>query len=72
MTPSPVLTRRERDCLSCVARGLTMAETAATLGISPRTVEAHLAAARARLGADSTAQAIGIATRRKIIRLSVA
>ena len=69
---APLLTRRERDCLSCVARGLTMAETATALDISPRTVEAHLTAARTKLGADSTAQAIGIATRRKIIRLSVA
>lgn len=71
MKPSPALTRRERECLSRVARGLTAEATADELEISTRTVEAHLATARAKLGANSTAQAIGIATRRKTIRLSV-
>jgi DNA-binding CsgD family transcriptional regulator len=39
----------------------------ATIIISPRTVEQHLASARGKLGAYSTAQAIAIATRRHII-----
>jgi DNA-binding CsgD family transcriptional regulator len=72
MTPSPALTRRERDCLSCAARGLTYAETAAELGLSARTVEHYLAVARHKLGAISTTQAVGIAQRRGAIRSRVA
>ncbi|MCO6186782.1 LuxR C-terminal-related transcriptional regulator [Rhizobium sp. L1K21] len=39
------LTRRERDIIKCLARGLTAKETARDLSISPRTVEDY----RARL-----------------------
>ena len=67
MTTSPDLTPRERDCLSWAARGMTYQGIAGALDVSPRTVEQHLASARRRLGAQSTAQAIAIATRRHII-----
>ena len=65
--PSPGLTPRERDCLSCAARGMTYREIAKVLDISPRTVEQHLASARSKLGAHSTAHAIAVAARRRII-----
>lgn len=37
-----ILTRRESDCLHCLAQGKTAKETARILGISNRTVEAYL------------------------------
>jgi DNA-binding CsgD family transcriptional regulator len=72
MTPPPELTRRELECLSCVARGLTYEATAAELGLSSKTVEHYLAIARRKLGAFSTAQAVGVAQRRGLIRSRVA
>jgi DNA-binding CsgD family transcriptional regulator len=68
MTSSRDLTPRERDCLSCAARGLTYSETAAELGISAKTVEHYLAVARHKLGAFSTTQAVGIALRSGFVR----
>ena len=70
--PSRGLTPRERDCLSCAARGLTYAETATALSLSTRTVEHHLAIARRKLGAFSTTQAVGVAQRRGLFRIRVA
>jgi DNA-binding CsgD family transcriptional regulator len=67
MSRFPELTPRERDCLSWAAQGMTYQEIAGTLDVSPRTVEQHLASARSKLGAHSTAQAIAIATRRHMI-----
>ena len=55
-TGEPV-TGREKDVLDLVRAGLTNAEIAARLGLSRRTVETHLAAAGARLGARSRVQA---------------
>jgi len=72
MSRSPDLTPRERDCLSSAARGMTYQEIAGALDVSPRTVEQHLASARRKLGAHSTAQAVAIATRRGLIRSRVA
>jgi len=72
MSRSAHLSPRERDCLSCAARGMTYREIADALDISSRTVEQHLASARRKLGAHSTAQAIAIATRRHIITSRVA
>lgn len=53
-----VLTRRERDTLSYLARGLRVQRTADKLGISEATVELHLRNARRKLKARTTAQAI--------------
>jgi DNA-binding CsgD family transcriptional regulator len=72
MSRSPDLTPRERDCLSWAAQGMTYQEIAGALDVSPRTVEQHLASARSKLGAYSTAQAVAIATRRHIITSGVA
>lgn len=58
-----VLTRRERECLLWVAEGKTIADTGDILGISDKTVDKHLATARAKLDALSTAQAIAQAIR---------
>ncbi|CAK15646.1 PA1136 family autoinducer-binding transcriptional regulator [Pseudomonas entomophila] len=56
-----VLSERERQVLAWTAAGQRQADIAATLGLSVRTVENHLRAARRRLGVATTAQAIRIA-----------
>lgn len=57
------LSVREREVLTWTAAGRRHADIAATLGLSERTVENHLRAARRRLGVATTAQAIKIAIR---------
>lgn len=52
------LSMREREVLIGLVRGNTNKETAAALGISPRTVEIHRSNMVARLGARSTGDAI--------------
>jgi DNA-binding CsgD family transcriptional regulator len=54
------LTLRERQCLALAASGLVTKQMAAEIGISEKTVELHLARARHKLGAHTTAQAVAI------------
>jgi two-component system response regulator NreC len=56
--PGERLTDRERDVLRLLARGHTNAEIARELYVSLRTVEAHRAALRSRLGAGSRAELV--------------
>ncbi len=55
------LTDRELEVLQSVARGERSKEIAAQLGISERTVKAHLASIYSKLGVDSRAAAIAVA-----------
>ncbi len=57
------MSRREREVLTLVARGLTTEDVAQRLGISPRTVQFHLDSVRTKLGAANRQEAIAIATR---------
>ncbi|WP_256578725.1 PA1136 family autoinducer-binding transcriptional regulator [Pseudomonas sp. B28(2017)] len=57
------LSGREREVLTWTAAGRRQADIASALGLSERTVENHLRAARRRLGVATTAQAIKIAIR---------
>lgn len=57
------LTEREREVLRHVVAGRTNREAAEVLGISPRTIEVHRAAAMRKLGARNTAEMIRIALR---------
>jgi DNA-binding CsgD family transcriptional regulator len=55
---SSELTAREREILALVARGLTAAEVARDLVLSPRTVEKHLEHAYSKIGARNRAEGI--------------
>ncbi len=55
------LTERELEVLRSVARGERSKEIAVQLGISERTVKAHLASIYGKLGVDSRAAAIAVA-----------
>ena len=55
---SPVLTQREHQVVSLVAEGLTNAEIAQTLWISPGTVRRHLENVFAKLGVHTRTAAV--------------
>ncbi len=61
------LTDRESEVLAAVARGERSKEIAAHLGISERTVKAHLASIYEKLGVDSRAGAIAAAAQRGLL-----
>jgi NarL family two-component system response regulator YdfI len=63
----PVLTTRERDILSAVARGERSKEIAAHLGLTTRTVETYLANIYNKLGVDSRAAAVAVALSRGLL-----
>ncbi|WP_067215907.1 LuxR family transcriptional regulator [Stappia indica] len=65
--PASPLTVRERDCVAWAAEGKTEWESAAILGIAPRTVESHLIAARRKLNAANKVHLIAIAFRLGLI-----
>jgi DNA-binding NarL/FixJ family response regulator len=62
--PAATLTPREREVLSLVAAGLANKQIARRLGISDRTVKAHLTSVFARLGVEDRTQAALWAQRR--------
>ena len=64
---APELTEREGEVLAAVARGERSKEIAARLGITERTVKAHLASIYNKLGVDSRAAAIAVAARRGLL-----
>ena len=69
--PSPsgdiTLTEREREVLVGAARGERSKEIAARLGISERTVKAYLSSIYNKLGVDSRAAAIAVASQRGLL-----
>jgi DNA-binding NarL/FixJ family response regulator len=62
-----VLSDREREVLTCLAKGLSSKEIASTLDISPRTVESHRANLMRKLGVKSIALLTQVAIREGII-----
>jgi NarL family two-component system response regulator YdfI len=62
------LTDRELEVLISVARGERSKEIAVQLGISERTVKAHLASIYNKLGVDSRAAAIAVAAQRGLLK----
>ena len=61
------LTVREREVLTRVAQGERSKEIAAHLGITERTVKAHLASIYTKLDVDSRASAVAVAIERGIL-----
>ena len=61
------LTEREREVLTRVAHGERSKEIAARLGITERTVKAHLASIYTKLDVDSRASAVAVAIERGIL-----
>ncbi|WP_372612048.1 autoinducer binding domain-containing protein [Aquicoccus sp.] len=55
----PALSTREREILQWVAEGKSQQDIGDILSISHRTVEVHLRSGRSKLGALTTAQAVG-------------
>ncbi|HSO12647.1 MAG TPA: response regulator transcription factor [Anaerolineales bacterium] len=64
----PLLTERELEVLEAVARGERSKEVATRLGISERTVKAHLASIYNKLGVDSRAAAIAVAAQKGMLK----
>jgi NarL family two-component system response regulator YdfI len=62
------LTDRELEVLAAVARGERSKEIAVQLGISERTVKAHLASIYSKLGVDSRAAAIAVSAQMGLLR----
>ena len=62
------LTGREREVLAAVAKGERSKEIAVHLGITERTVKAHLASIYQKLGVDSRAAAIAVAAQRGLLQ----
>lgn len=67
--PAPELSAREREVLLWAAQGKTAWETAAILGISPKTVEFHLGNCGRKLGTATKAQTILAAARKGLLPL---
>lgn len=62
-----VLSGRERECLTWIARGLTVAQAAEQLGISSGTVRFHVTNAAKKLGVTSRSHAAVRATQMQLI-----
>ena len=67
--PVPELSPRQRDILESITRGLTNAQIALQLDISPESVKTHIAKLFEKLGAASRSEAIAIALRRHLLKI---
>jgi DNA-binding CsgD family transcriptional regulator len=54
------LSRRQRECLSLAAHGLTTEDIASTLGISARTAQYHFDSIRTKMGAATRQEAVAM------------
>jgi len=59
-SPSPFLSKRQRQCLHYVGRGLSSKEIARELGISPSTVDNHVRLGMERLNTTSRIEAANL------------
>lgn len=68
----PTLTGREVEVLDGLARGLPTKLIGRDLGVSPKTVEAHVARVLAKLGARNRAHAVSLAMEQGLVSTDVA
>jgi len=61
------LTPREREVIHLVSEGLSNKQIAQRLGIAERTAKFHVRQIMSKLGADNRAQAVALATRRRLL-----
>ena len=66
--PDSILTERELEVLLSAARGERNKEIAYKLGITERTVKAHLASIYQKFNVDSRAAAVAVAAQRRLLR----
>ena len=64
------LTERELQILELVSRGLTVKQVASRIGLSPRTVETHIAKLYRKLGVRNRVQAVSRAAALGLVELS--
>lgn len=65
--PADALTPREREVLRLVSEGMQNKQIAKSLGIAERTAKYHIRQIMTKLGADNRAQAVALATRRRLL-----
>jgi DNA-binding NarL/FixJ family response regulator len=66
----PELSDREREVLDLVAAGKSNKQIAKALGIADGTVKVHVANILAKLGAQGRSEAVAVAVRRGLVRLT--
>ena len=66
---NPIMTEKELFVLQAIARGYPSKEIAFDMGISERTVKAHLTNIYAKLKVDSRAEAVAVAIKQGIIHI---
>ena len=66
--PAPTLTKRQLEILESLARGLTNADIAKQLNITPDGVKFHITAIHAKLGSANRTEAVSIALREHLLR----
>lgn len=67
-TDAPWLTRKELTVLALASRGLSNKEIASEMGISPRTVQSHMASIFGKMSVGSRTEAVLEALKRGLIR----
>ena len=67
--PVQELSPRQRDILESITRGLTNAQIALQLDISPESVKTHIAKLFEKLDAANRSEAVSIALRRHLLKI---
>ena len=67
MPPVPELSERQRDILISISRGLTDADIATQLNLSPYSVREHITTIFKKLDAANKAEAVAIAMRKQLL-----
>ena len=67
MPPVPELSERQRDILISISRGLTDADIATQLNLSPYSVREHITTIFKKLDVANKAEAVAIATRKHLL-----